>query len=162
MKKLMILTLLLTAMVGCKNNEKKEEDTTMQPNMEENIPDMKRNSVDNLQLGCYEYKADGSEVKMKVTKIEGDAVTANLYYAYAEKDKNEGTFFGNLHDDKLIGKYTFMSEGVESVRDVAFKIEKDQIVEGFGDLDEGGTMFKDTTKLRYNSTTPWKKTDCSD
>jgi hypothetical protein len=97
---------------------------------------------------------------MEVTKIEGDAVSANLRYAYAEKDKNDGTFYGNLHGDKLFGTYTFMSEGKKSVRDVAFKIEKDQIVEGFGDLVEGGTTFKNTSNLTYSSTTPWKKVDC--
>lgn len=160
MKKLIMITILMTSIWGCKDKEKKE-DTMVQPNMEETTIEMSDNTIDNLELGCYVYKANGNDVKMKITKIEGDAVTANLYYAYAEKDKNEGTFFGNLHGDKLIGKYTFKSEGIESVRDVAFKVEKNQIVEGFGNLDEGGTKFKDTTNLTYSSTTPWKKADCN-
>ncbi len=156
MKNLMILAFITMTLMGCKDNEKKEN-----PVMEEDSMELKDDKVDNLELGCYEYKTEENDVKMEVTKIEGDAVTANLFYAYAEKDKNTGTFFGNLHGDKLIGAYTFMSEGVESVREVAFKVEKDQIVEGFGELDANGTMFKDTTKITYSSTTPWKKADCN-
>jgi hypothetical protein len=159
MKNLMILVFISICMMGCKDQEKRE-DSIIQPTMEERAMETKDDNIAALELGCYEYKTEGIDVKMKITKIEGDAVTANLYYIYAEKDQNEGTFFGNLHGDKLIGQYTFMSEGKENIRDVAFKVEKNQIVEGFGELDEGGTKFKDSTQLTYSTTTPWKKTSC--
>ncbi|MGJ8592631.1 MAG: hypothetical protein ACSHXF_08795 [Aquaticitalea sp.] len=159
MKKVTILLLISMTVMGCKDNQKKD---TKMPSEDVNESTMTKanDTVDRLELGCYEYKTDGNNVKLEVTKIEGDAVTANLLYAYAEKDKNEGTFHGFINGDKLMGQYKFMSEGKESVRDVAFKVEKEQLVEGFGDLDEGGTKFKDTTNLSYSITTPWKKTAC--
>lgn len=160
MKNLMIILLISISLFGCKDKEK-DKNVVMEPNLEESSLEMKNDNANVLKLGCYEYFTEGNNVKMEVTSIEGDAVNANLLYAYAERDRNEGTFSGHLHGDKLIGTYTFMSEGKQSVRDVAFKVEKDQIVEGFGDLDEGGTKFKDSTKLTFNSTTPWKKVDCN-
>ena len=159
MKNSIILFLFLVTSMGCKNNEKQDENIT-EPNSEQNIKDKGSEVKSKLEIGCYVYKADGNDVKMEVTSINDNNVTALLYYSYAEKDKNEGTFKGDIDGDKLIGEYTFISEGVKSVRDVAFKIEKDQIVEGFGDLDEGGTKFLDPNNLSYNTTTPWKKAVC--
>lgn len=160
MKNLIVALLISLSFIGCKDKEK-TENTMNETNMDDSAMETQENTVDNLELGCYIYKVKDDIVKMEVTKIEGDAVSAKLFYAYAEKDKNEGTFFGNLHGDKLMGTYKFMSEGKESTRDVAFKVEKGQIVEGFGDLEETGTKFRDTTNISYNSTTPWKKADCN-
>lgn len=158
MKHLILSIFLFTLILSCKDQAKQEE-VASEPEME---TEAEMEETDELQLGCYEYNADGNVVKMKITNIEGNNVEGNLSYALAEKDKNTGTFKGTLNDDKVIGKYRFMSEGVESVRDIAFKVEKDQLVEGFGDLDETGTTFTDTNSIRYNSTTPWQKTVCED
>lgn len=160
MKKLMIVLLMSVTIFGCKDKENKN-DTVKDPNIDQANMEIKNDNDAILQLGCYEYITDGDNVKMEITRIDGNDVTANLLYAYAEKDKNDGTFSGKINDDKLIGTYTFMSEGKQSIRDVAFKVEKDQIVEGFGDLDEAGTKFIDKDKLNYNATTPWKKVDCN-
>jgi hypothetical protein len=160
MKNTIVAFLISITIVGCKDKEKKE-DNTIQPNLEENTTEVKDHTRHTLGLGCYVYNANGNDFRMKVSKINGDSIMANLYYTFAEKDKNEGTFKGNLIGDKLIGKYIFKSEGKESVRDVAFRVEKNQIVEGFGDLNEGGTKFKDTTNITYSTTTPWTKADCN-
>ena len=160
MKNLMIVALISMSIMACKNDEKKD-DNIDEITIEGKTTETMDITVNNLELGCYQYKTEDNDLKMEVTKIEGDAVSANLFYAYAEKDKNKGTFFGNLHGDKLIGKYTFMSEGVESVRDVAFKIEKDQIIEGFGEMNKEGTSFKDIKNITYSSKTPWMKMDCN-
>lgn len=159
MKKLLLITFLTACILGCQDKDKKE-DSINQSELDERAMDLEDDVIDNLELGCYVYKLNGNDLKIEVTRIEGDAVNANLYYAYAEKDKNTGTFSGNLHGDILLGKYTFMSEGTESVRDVAFKVENGQLVEGFGDLEESGTKFKDVTNITYSTTTPWKKADC--
>ncbi len=85
---------------------------------------------------------------------------ANLTYAYAEKDKNTGTFTGEFNDGKLVGTYTFQSEGVESKRQVAFMLKDNQLVEGYGELNEDGTIFKDVNSVNYSSTMPLTKMDC--
>ena len=160
MKNLMIVVVISILIWGCKDNSKKDEPLS-QPNVDKTLTEKENINVNKLDLTCYEYKTEGNNLKMEVTRIEGDAVTANLFFSYAEKVKNEGTFFGNMHGDKLIGTYTFMSEGVQSNRDVIFKVEADQIIEGFGELNEGGTTFKDITKITYSHKTPWMKTDCN-
>ncbi len=160
MRSLLIAALLMVTIISCKDNAKKDQKITPTI-LEEDAIEMEDNISENLELGCYEYKTDENHIRMKVIKIEGDAITADLSISYAGKDKNEGAFFGNLHGDKLIGSYTFKSEGIESKRDLAFKIEKDRINEGFGELNDGGTTFKDTTSITYGNKTPLIKIDCN-
>ncbi|MEO6346854.1 MAG: hypothetical protein ABIO60_03000 [Aquaticitalea sp.] len=159
MKQLMLITFLLISLTSCKNNEKKETEEPMTDVKDDSMMDTKKEPT--LEVGCYVYNEKGDLVRFEITEIDGTSVKGKLNYAYAEKDKNEGTFDGVLTGDKLFGKYTYMSEGVESIRDVAFKVEKDQIIEGFGDLNDDGTTFKDTTKINYQATTPWKKGPCN-
>lgn len=160
MKKLMIVVLMFSILMGCKDNAKKE-DPASQPNMEVTITETTEESVNNLDLGCYEYFTEGNDLKMEITKIEGDAVSGNLLYSYDGKDKNEGTFFGHLHGNQLLGSYTFMSEGIQSIREVVFLVGKDHLIEGFGELNDAGTTFKDTANITYSTKTPWVKVDCN-
>lgn len=138
---------------SCK--EKKEE-TKMAHESEASVQEKKS---DVLQKGCYTYDTDGSMVNFEIIEI-GDSVIGNLSYAFSGKDTNTGTFKGHLKNDKLIGDYTFQSEGSESVRQVAFQVKGDQLIEGYGELNEAGTAFKDTNSISYSSTMPLTKTDC--
>ena len=85
----------------------------------------------------------------------------NLNYAFKEKDANTGTFSGVLKDSVLIGNYSFMSEGMVSSREVAFLVKENQLIEGFGELDETGTGFKDKDNISFSSSMPLTKTECS-
>lgn len=158
MKQVILMICLCISIVGCKNNDKNKE-AESKTEIEQEVTKRDKNQTP-LEIGCYVYKGNGDLVKFEITEINNNNVKGILNYAYAEKDKNDGTFEGVLNGDKLFGTYTFMSEGVQSTRDLAFKIEKKQIVEGFGDLNEDGTTFKDTTAINYNSTTPWPKGPC--
>lgn len=160
MKKLIFIMVVIFSFLGCKDNNK-TENSTEQSKLQENKEESQSMARNYLEIGCYVYKANGNHVKMEVIEIDGDSVTAKLSYSYSQKDKNEGILKGRLDGDKLFGTYRFNSEGKDSSRDIAFKIEKNQIVEGFGDLTKGGTKFKDPTKLTYSSTTPWKKANCN-
>ncbi|MBK6634882.1 MAG: hypothetical protein IPH68_02200 [Chitinophagaceae bacterium] len=44
----------------------------------------------------------------------------------------------------LVADYTFMSEGIQSIRQVAFKMEGNSFVEGYGD-------FKNIDSLDFNT-----------
>jgi len=58
-----------------------------------------------------------------------------------------------MNGDTLIAEYTFMSEGINSVREVAF-LKKDQnYVEGYGEMEEkdGKTIFKNTAGIRFDT-----------
>ncbi|MGJ8591144.1 MAG: hypothetical protein ACSHXF_01275 [Aquaticitalea sp.] len=153
--KLMLVAFVAFTFFNCKNKEEKPEHIMVEETMEEEIT-----MTPTLEKGCYTYNENGSMVNMDITKTD-NPVEANLTYAYSEKDKNTGTFKGEFSEGKLVGTYTFQSEGVESKRQVAFMLKDNQLVEGYGELNEDGTMFKDVNAVNYSSTMPLTKTDCS-
>ncbi|MBW8198724.1 hypothetical protein [Flagellimonas abyssi] len=157
MKKIIVALLLITAFVSCKPKEKKEEDKTSEETKEEVVEVA---SPPSLQVGCYSYDENGSKVVLEITEIN-DSIMGNLNYAFKEKDANTGTFSGVLKDSVLIGSYSFMSEGMESSREVAFLVKENQLIEGFGELDETGTGFKDKDNISFSSSMPLTKTECS-
>ena len=156
MKKLMILLMFALTMTACKNDKKTEVATQTAT---EN-PAIVENSTTVLEPGCYEYNKDGNNVKMEITKV-ADEVTGNLNTAYSGKDSNKGTFVGKLKGDKLIGNYTFDAEGKSNSREVAYQVKDNQLTEGYGDLDESGTKFKDVNAIKYSSTMPLVRVDCT-
>tara|TARA_R110002073_G_scaffold72537_1_gene177449 strand:+ start:444740 stop:445552 length:813 start_codon:yes stop_codon:yes gene_type:complete len=114
-----------------------------------------------LEMGCYTYDNDGDFVNMEITALN-ENIEGNLHIAYAEKDVNKGTFIGVLDGDKLIGTFTFHSEGVESSREIAFLVKDNQLIEGYGALTENGTDFKDVNTIAYTSKMPLSKVACAD
>ncbi len=155
MKKLALLTFAIVTLVACKNSTKIENQSVTK---DEN-PVEKSSEKRILETGCYEYNSDGNNIKMKITEVD-ENVSGDLNIAYAEKDTNEGKFVGKLNGDKLIGTYTFNAEGSESSREMAFLVEGNKLIEGFGDLNEDGTKFRDVNTIKYNSTMPLTKVDC--
>ncbi|MBF03053.1 MAG: hypothetical protein CMP76_07120 [Flavobacterium sp.] len=161
MKKVTYLFMALTLFMSCKEKTEEETTTVAQPNEEQIIEDdiaSEATTVALLEKGCYTYNQNGNAIEMKITTI-GDSVKGNLKIALAEKDGNEGTFAGTLQEDKLIGSYTFSSEGAVSKRDMAFLVKDNQLIEGYGEMIEGIT-FKNVDQLTYSSTMPLTKGDC--
>lgn len=153
MKKLTLLFFTVLTMLNCKNKEEKTENTTPQEVVTE------EKAAAQLDLGCYVFNDGKNNVSFEIIE-NGSEIKGNLTYEFAEKDKNSGSFSGKLTDGILIGKYTFQSEGKESVREVAFKVDGDKLIEGYGDSNEDGTAFKDATQLNFDSKMPLAKTDC--
>ncbi|MBW8242376.1 hypothetical protein K1F50_06150 [Muricauda oceani] len=157
MKKTIVALLLTIAFVSCNSKEKKEEEETMvEPKKE---VDVETTSAPNLEVGCYSYNDNGNKVVLEITQIN-DSIVGTLNYAFKEKDANTGYFSGVLKDSVLIGDYTFMSEGTESSREVAFLVKENQLIEGFGELDEKGTGFKDKKNISFTSSMPLSKSEC--
>lgn len=154
MKKLTILFFTVLTLLNCKNKEEKTENTG-----ESKIKSEERTSS-SLDLGCYIFNDEKNNVTFEITE-NGTEIKGILNYAFAEKDKNSGNFLGKLNDGILLGKYTFQSEGKESVREVAFKVDGDELIEGYGDLNEDGSAFKDVANLNFSSKMPLLKTDCN-
>jgi hypothetical protein len=117
--------------------------------------------VAGTQQYCYNYIKDRDTAKMTLMS-SGPITTGELSYNLFEKDKNKGIFEGELHGDTLIAEYTFNAEGKESVRQVAFLKKGDQLVEGFGDVEEknGKMMFKNTASLKFGGGLVFMKVDC--
>jgi hypothetical protein len=79
-----------------------------------------------------------------------------------EKDSNKGKLEGKLYGDTLVADYKFMSEGIESVRQVAFLIKDSVAIEGYGDIEQkdGKTVFKNLKSLDFTHGLPLAKVDC--
>ena len=112
-------------------------------------------------LKCYSYINNKDTVLLK-TKYTGDSVTGTVVYNFFEKDKNTGTIQGQINDDLLIADYTFISEGMSSVRQVAFKKSGNNFIEGYGDIEDinGKIVFKNIDSLNFNHSMVLKEVDC--
>lgn len=112
------------------------------------------------KMECYFYNANGSEINLQL-QYDGNKVSGTLNYALAEKDSNKGTIKGKVENNTLIADYTFYSEGIQSTRQVAFQFKDEKVIEGYGEMTEDGTQFKDVTQLSFDSNAPLTKTDCT-
>ncbi|KQC02831.1 hypothetical protein AQF98_02625 [Pedobacter sp. Hv1] len=144
---------LASLFVACQGNKTEQStndslalDTTITPSTE--------------QL-CYAYVKDKDTASLTVM-TSGSITTGELNYKLYEKDKNTGIFKGEMRGDTLIADYTFKAEGTESVRQVAFLKKGDQLLEGFGDIEEqnGKTVFKNIAKLTFGQAMVFTKVDC--
>ena len=108
---------------------------------------------------CYEYDQDGNDISMQIETTGKDVIGA-MTYSLSEKDKNAGILKGQWKNDILLLDYTFLSEGTESTRQVAFQLKDGQLIEGYGEMTEDGTKFKEVSQLKFTSTMPLSKTNC--
>jgi glutamine cyclotransferase len=148
MKNTSIITLSLVIFASC-NTEKKQESTT-------------KTEVKTTQTEtCYKHTKDSSTIKLSL-KINDNMVTGNLLYDYYQKDRSAGKIEGELKSDTLFADYTFVSEGVESVREVVFIKTADGWVEGYGEIDDkdGKVMFKDKSKITFDNNVVLRETTC--
>jgi hypothetical protein len=112
---------------------------------------------------CYRAVSGQDSVRMHL-KVAGNIITGGLNYDFAEKDRNTGTLSGEMKGDTLLATYTFMSEGKESQREVAFLRKGEEWVEGYGDSkeDKGKMVFVNTSALDFSSAKPLTTTDCQE
>lgn len=110
-------------------------------------------AADSSTARCYAYYSDKDTIRLTITQA-GEAVTGNLLYQLSGKDRNTGTLSGRVQGDTLLADYTFQSEGVESVREVAFMAKDGGLVEGYAPVAEqnGKMVFSDRNALTFTST----------
>lgn len=108
----------------------------------------------------YLYKNDKDSVKLNFQESDGK-VTGNLAYSYFEKDKSKGTIEGEMIGDLLVADYTFESEGIVSIRQVAFKKTEGGMKEGFGPIEEknGKLFLKSLDSLNFENSLLLKEVD---
>ena len=148
MKNTSIIALSLVIFASC-NTEKKQESTT-------------KTEVKTTQTEtCYQHTKDSSTIRLNVI-INDNMITGNLTYDYYQKDKSKGTIKGQLKSDTLFADYTFMSEGVESVREVVFIKTANGWIEGYGEIDDkdGKVVFKNRNKITFDNNVVLKETAC--
>ena len=154
MKKVIIVSWVLVGFfVSCKKEKTEEEFSAVQESVV--VGEI-------VTEECYIGILKKDTVLMSL-KIKGNQVSSGeLSYKFFEKDKNEGTFIGEMKGDTLFGDYTFMSEGVSSVRQIAFLKKGNTYTEGYGDIQEsnGKLIFKNTKQLKFDGKIVLSKTDC--
>ncbi len=152
MKNTSIIALSLVIFASC-NTEKKQESSTK--------TEVKTETETTQTETCYQYTKDSSTIKLNLV-MKDDLVTGNLIYDFYQKDKNQGTIKGTLKSDTLFADYTFMSEGIESVREVVFLKTADGFVEGYGEIDDkdGKVMFKNRNTITFANDAILKETAC--
>lgn len=146
-KKIFLLLAIPLLLLGCKKKETvvSEEPLKVEPKA--------------VVTECYSYDKDGNAISMQI-ETTGENVSGAMTYSWAEKDKNAGLVKGKWENNKLILDYTFLSEGVQSTRQVAFELKGGQLIEGYGEMTDEGTKFKDVTQLKFTSTMPLSKVNC--
>jgi hypothetical protein len=151
--------LIITACLfsSCNNKTDKEEqdnDTTGTAGTDQ--PEVTVN-----KKACFSYQVKNDSASMQIT-VSDNVVSGTLDYKLFEKDKNQGKIEGKISGDTLFANYTFVSEGTQSTREVAFLKKGNDWLEGFGPVEEkqGVMSFKDRSKLRFENGLLFKAVDC--
>lgn len=145
--KLLFLSATTSLVLSC-NNQSQESTENVTPSM--------------LSYStCYSYTNNKDTVLLKTTSVK-DTVTGTLSYNYYQKDKNNGKIEGQMKGDLLIVDYLFLSEGVQSIRQIAFKKIGNTLIEGYGEVEDknGKTIFKNTDSLIFNQTIILSEVEC--
>ena len=100
---------------------------------------------------CFSYFDNKDSIVLSLT-INGKSVTGRLLYSLHEKDINEGTIKGRFFGDTLLADYSFASEGVQSVRQVAFLRKGNVFQEGYGSTIEknGRLLFANLSQVSFS------------
>lgn len=154
MKKIFFLLLLETCgLFSCKNTP------TQTPQVSTDSVTTKQEKPNE---SCYTHAVGKDTVTLHL-KDSGNKVTGELVYRIYEKDMNNGVLEGMRNGDTLIAHYTFASEGTYSVREVAFLIKENKVIEGHGEMKEvnGEMTFTNRNTLTFDSTMILEKVICS-
>jgi len=145
--KILIFLCALSLIVSCGSQPQKSE---------ESIP-----SANASPLVCYRYIDKADTIILKTIYANG-FVTGTLVYNLYQKDKYSGTIQGQMKGELLIADFSFSSEGVKSVRQVAFKKKGKNYIEGYGETEDknGKTTFRNIDSLNFTHSIVLREVDC--
>lgn len=157
MKQILFALVAFTVFSSCNNEgsstpEKKDSATN----------ENNSNSNSSSETSCFAQMNANDTVLLNLTK-NGDVITGSLNINRSGKDANRGVISGTMKGDTLFADYTFMSEGIESVREVAFLKKGDAMIEGYGDVMLTGNnivVFNKKGRLLFNDSMPLSKVTC--
>jgi len=153
---------LIVAMLllGCSHKDagKKEQPDQVQP-----TPTETEELLDNTEPTCYLFATDRDTVSLRLYPPVEGKIKGDLNYYFFERDGNTGHIEGEIHGDTLFADYTFQSEGLISVREVAFLLGEGQVMEGYGDVEEkdGRMVFWHKDSLDFSNGLVMPKVPCS-
>jgi hypothetical protein len=123
MRKIFIVLVITSSLIACSSNSNNSQTADVKP-----ISDSAT-----VESQCYAYIQNKDTIHLNIT-ITGYTFTGHMLYQLKERDRNDGTLHGTIQGDTLIADYTFSSEGMLSVRQVAFLKQQNNLKEGFGEL----------------------------
>lgn len=117
--------------------------------------------MDTLSEGCY-TQINGRDTASLQIQAKGSGVNGSLTYNIFEKDRNDGTIQADMTGDVIRGWYLFKSEGIISVREIAWKINGDELWPASGELKQTGDTirFANPHQLQFDNQKPFKKNPC--
>ncbi|MEX2592226.1 MAG: hypothetical protein WD426_05595 [Anditalea sp.] len=122
------ILVLLAILLGCSNSSDNGKE---QSNKELDLVQKNRGEeLDRETSSCYLYATDRDTVFLELNPPVNGKVTGELNYLFYERDGNVGHIEGEIQGDTLLANYTFVSEGMTSVREVAFLLGGNQVMEG--------------------------------
>ncbi|HTD93059.1 MAG TPA: hypothetical protein VK644_04580 [Chitinophagaceae bacterium] len=148
---------------GCNNGGGKDiqvKDTTALADSQSAISTTTA-TMDTTISGCYSMinKRDTAALQLEV---RGGDASGTLSYNFYQKDRNDGSFQGEVGEGLVHGYYLFHSEGVMSVREVAWKVKDQRLWPAMGEMKEqnDSMLFVNPSKLNYDSTRVFVKVKC--
>lgn len=154
--KVFFLFSAITLLVACNN----ESSNTDSPTDTTRIVDGKAKE-EILGTDCYQWTANKDTVVFAMERGTG-VRNGLLEYNWSEKDRNKGNWRGRAEGDILTGWYNFQSEGIQSVRQVAWKIKGDELWPALGavSVKSDTSYFVNMSEIRYDSTMALKRVPC--
>lgn len=161
MKKIMLFTIINSAfLLACNNQQNPVEQSNQMDN-----DSVAARVLTGTLLGeyCYGYTNKKDSVFLHA-EISDSTVTGNLSYNFYEKDKSHGTITGKMKGDTLLANYTFMAEGMQSVRQVAFILTDSTAKEGYGEMTElnNKMIFSNPAQITFDKSFVLSKKECSE
>src|SRR4051812_35659780 len=111
MQKVLSGLLIIFCSIACNSNTNNKQTADVQPAGDSIV------AAVSSQL-CYAYMQNRDTVLLNITAT-GNTFTGHMLYQVYGKDRNDGTLQGTIQGDTLTADYTFASEGMTSVRQVA-------------------------------------------
>ncbi|MBP6911806.1 MAG: hypothetical protein KBB88_01220 [Candidatus Pacebacteria bacterium] len=115
-------------------------------------------------LGCYAFQSNKDiytlEIRHEHTVEDRTDISGVLSYSNFQKDSSSGSFNGTYSNEVVVGNYSFESEGMHSVRQIAFKKVGDAFIPGYGPSSSihGVDTFTDTKNIQYEPEQVFVKT----
>lgn len=152
----MILFLFTAAIVSC-NNDDREKEPGDTPPVITGKDDPKNVS------GCY-LRVIGRDTFAASLVQDGNMVSGKLLFDNFEKDGSSGTVSGAIEGDILKLVYRFRSEGMSSISEQFFKVTKEGLVQGIGDVGVKGdsAYYSDPANISYSEKDILKKSSCDE
>ena len=154
MKIYLVLIMISITAAGCGETEKKAKDEAVA------VSDVTTTNYTSY-AGCHQMVMDKDTAYMSL-QSGGDSLYGPLEYKRFEKDRNKGTVILTEKNNKLEGWYRFQSEGMNSVRQIIFKMNGDSLSEAYGDIELKGdtAVYKYPHSLQFEEKHSFIKINC--